>query len=132
MSKRFSYVVRQRSAHAWAGLAAGLVMLALAADRGAPGWTWALLAPCILVCVAQIALCPGYGIRLSDRALSVLTGYGERVVPLCGIDHLRLTPTRGVVVLADGEEVPLPRQVLRDTLLVIRESTARGIPVRAL
>lgn len=132
MTAQYTYLVRQRSGLAWMGLASGLTMLALAADRGAPPWTWVLLTPCILICVLQIALRPSYGIGYTMRDLSIFNGFSRQRLPLAGVDHLRLTDRDAVVVMLSGDEVPLPHQVLRNSLALIRETTERGIPVRAL
>lgn len=131
MSRNYTYRVRQRSAVAWAGLASGLVMLAYAIEQTAPLWAWGLLAPCIFVCVLQIALRPSYGLSLTARALCIFDGYREHTLPLSGVDHLRLDENGACLVLRSGDEVPLPRHVLRNTLALIREITERGIPVRA-
>lgn len=131
MSKRYRYLVRQRSSAAWTGLGAGLGMLVLMVERGAPGWTWAMVGPCIAVCVLQIALRPVYGIGYSGGALAIFDGFSERHLPLSGVDHLRLSETGACFVLRTGDEVRLPRQVLRNSLALIRETTERGIPVRA-
>ncbi len=131
MTRDFTYRVRQRSAGAWAGLGSGLVMMALALERNAPLWAWVLLTPCIVVCVLQIALRPSYGLTLTARALRIFEGYSERTLPLAGVDHLRVDDTGAYLVMRTGDEVPLPRHVLRNTLALIREVTERGIPVRS-
>jgi hypothetical protein len=132
MADRYRYLVRQRTGAAWTGLLSGLAMLALMAERGAPAWTWALVGPCIAVCVLQIALRPAYGIGYSGGALAIFDGFSQRRLPLSGVDHLRLTDAGAVVVMRTGDEVALPHQVLRNTLALIRETTERGIPVRAV
>jgi len=132
MTARYTYLVRQRTDLAWMGLASGLTMLALAADRGAPLWAWALLTPCILICVLQIALRPSYGIGYTTRNLSIFNGFSRQSLPLSGVDHLRLSDHDAAFVLHSGREVALPHQVLRNSLALIRETTDRGIPVRAL
>lgn len=132
MAARYTYLVRQRSSLAWMGLASGLTMLALAAERGAPLWAWVLLAPCVLICVLQIALRPSYGIGYSARSLAIFNGFSRQNLPLSRVDHLRLTDTSAAIVLRSGTEVALPHQVLRNSLALIRETTERGIPVRAL
>lgn len=132
MSKRYTYLVHQRSGLAWMGLASGLMMLVTALQRDAPLWVWALLAPCILICVLQIALRPSYGIDYSAKNLSIFNGFSRQNLPLSRVDHLRLADDRAVVVLRSGAEIPLPHQALRNTLALISETTDRGIPVRAL
>ncbi len=132
MSNGYTFLVHQRSGLAWMGLVSGLVMLATAAQRGAPLWVWALLAPCILICVLQIALRPSYGIGYSARNLSIFNGFSRQNLPLSRVDHLRLSDDRAVIVLRSGAEIALPQQALRNTLALIRETTDRGIPVRAL
>ncbi|MFO7922007.1 MAG: hypothetical protein R6U99_14590 [Nioella sp.] len=132
MTGHYTKIVRERRSVAWAVLATGLVMLALLADRGAPVWTWALVAPCIAICILQIALKPGYGIGLTSRDMTIFDGFSERRLPIHRVDHLRLSKTSATLVLRSGDEVALPRHVMRNTLPLIREATARGIPVRAL
>ncbi len=132
MSNGYTFLVHQRSGLAWMGLVSGLVMLATAAQRDAPLWVWALLAPCILICVLQIALRPSYGIGYSARNLSIFNGFSRQNLPLSRVDHLRLSDDRAVIVLRSGAEIALPQQALRNTLALIRETTDRGIPVRAL
>ncbi|MGI3184848.1 hypothetical protein [Nioella aestuarii] len=132
MSKRYTYLEHQRSGLAWMGLVSGLMMLAVAADRTAPIWVWALLTPCILICVLQIALRPSYGIDYSARSLSIFNGFSRRSLPLSRVDHLRLGADHATIVLLSGDEIMLPQQVLHNTIALIRETTDRGIPVRAL
>jgi len=132
MTGSYRYLVRERRSAAWGALAAGLVMLALLVDRGAPIWTWALIAPCIAICILQIALKPGYGIGFTRCELAIFDGFRERRLPRSNVDHLRLDARTATLVLRSGNEVALPRHVLRNTLPLIRETTARGIPVRAL
>lgn len=132
MTGRYRYLVRERRIAAWGALGAGLVMLALLVERGAPIWTWALIAPCIAICILQIALKPGYGIGFTPRDLAIFDGFRERRLPLSSVDHLRLDAHTATLVLRSGDEVALPCHVLRNTLPLIRETTARGIPVRAL
>ena len=131
MTKRYTYLVHQRSGLAWMGLASGLAMLAMAADRAAPLWVWAMLAPCILICVLQIALRPSYGIGFTGGNLSIFNGFSRQHLPLSRVDHLRLSDAGAAIVLRSGDEVPLPHQALRNTIALIRETTDRGIPVRA-
>lgn len=132
MTGRYRYLVRKRSGPAWMGLAAGLVMLALMVDRAPPLWTWVLVGPCILVCILQIALKPGYGVGFTAGALSIFNGFSEQRLPLSRVDHLRLSDSGAVLVLRSGDMVPLPNHVMRNSLTLIREITARGIPVRSV
>lgn len=131
MTVRKTYLVHQRSHLAWMGLISGATMLVLAATRGAPVWVWVLLSPCILICVLQIALRPAYGVGYTPRNLSIFNGFSRQVLPLSGVDHLRLSETHAAFVLHTGAEVPLPRQALRNTIRLIRDTTDHGIPVRA-
>lgn len=128
----YRYLVRERRKPAWIALLAGLAMLALMAERNAPLWTWALIAPCIVICILQIAFKPGYGIGFTPRDLAIFNGYTEKRLPLAGVDHLRLSEAGATLVLRSGDEVPLPRHVMRNTLGLIREATARGISVRGV
>lgn len=131
MTVKTTYLVHQRSGLAWMGLAAGLTMLVLAAERAAPLWVWVMLAPCILVCVLQIALRPSYGVGYSPRNLSIFNGFTRQNLPLSRVDHLRLSDGEAAFVLRSGAEVPLPHHVLRNSIALIRDTTNHGIPVRA-
>jgi len=130
MSGVFQYRVLGRTQWAWPGLAAGLIMLALAAQAGAPFWIWAVLLPCLGICLMQIALRPVYGIRMSPVQLEVFDGFREEALPLTQIAHLRINGHDARIVLRNGAEVPLPPRALPNPLSLIREMTVRDIPVR--
>ena len=130
MSAIFQYRVLGRTQWAWPGLGAGVIMLALAAHAAAPFWIWALLLPCIGVCLMQIALRPIYGIRMSPALLEVFDGFREEALPLAQIAHLRITGHDARIVMQSGAEVALPPRALPGPLALIREMTARDIPVR--
>lgn len=130
MSVIFQYRVPGRSQWAWPGLAAGLIMLALAMQSGAAFWVWALLLPCLGICLVQIALRPVYGIRMSPALLEVFDGFREEALPLAQIAYLRINGREARIVLRNGAEVVLPPRALPNPLALIGEMTARGIPVR--
>ncbi len=132
MTSFFTYFQKGRLAHAWPALVAGLAMLALAAEFHAPLWVWALMIPCLSICLFQMAVRPLFGIRLTAHKLLIYNGLGESSVPLCLIKHLRVSQGSYVIVLASGQEITLPEKTLPDPLSLIRELTARDIPVRAL
>ncbi len=130
MSAIFQYRVLGRTQWAWPGLAAGLIMLGLAARAGAPFWIWALLLPCLGICLMQIALRPIYGIRMSPAQLEVFDGFREEALPMAQIAHLRINGHHARIVMQSGAEVALPPRALPGPLALIREMTARDIPVR--
>jgi len=130
MSGVFQYRVLGRIQWSWPGLAAGLIMLALAAQAKAPFWIWALLLPCLGICLLQIALRPIYGIRMSPALLEVFDGFREEALPLAQIAYLRINGRDMRIVLRNGAEVTLPPRALPNPLALIREITARDIPVR--
>jgi len=130
MSAVFQYRVSGRTQWAWPGLGAGVVTLALAANNNAPVWIWALLLPCVAICLIQIAFRPVYGIRMSPALLEVFDGFREEALPLAQIAYLRINRGDARVVLQNGAEVALPPRALPNPLALIREMTARDIPVR--
>lgn len=130
MNAHFHHRVLGRTQWAWPGLAAGLVMLALAVRADAPLWIWAILLPCIGICLVQIAVRPIYGIRMSPARLEVFDGFREVALPLSQIAYLGIDGPRARIVMQDGAEVALPPRALPDPLTLIREVTARDIPVR--
>jgi hypothetical protein len=130
MSAIFQYRVLGRSQWAWPGLAAGPIMLALAAHSAAPFWIWALLLPCLGICLMQVAFRPIYGIRMSPALLVVFDGFREEALPLAQIAYLRIHGREARIVLHNGTEVTLPPRSAPNPLALIGEMTARGIPVR--
>jgi hypothetical protein len=130
MSAIFQYRVLGRTQWAWPGLAAGLIMLALATHAGAPFWIWALLLPCLGVCLMQVAFRPIYGIRMSPALLEVFDGFREEMLPLAQIAYLRINGREARIVLHNGSEMALPPRAVPNPLALIGEMTARDIPVR--
>lgn len=132
MISEFNYRVHSRAMWSWPGLAAGLIMLALASHTGAPGWVWAMLLPCLAICLLQIAFRPIYGIRISPAMLEVFSGFTEYVLPLTHIAYLSISATQARIVMHSGTEISLPQRALPNSLCLIAEMTARDIPVRQI
>lgn len=113
---------------------AGLVLLAVQLWEIMPGYVMLIFVPALMVCIVQLVLTPVYRLQISNDAWRLEAGAEMRVLPVDRIAFLRiedrLAPTRGAVVLADGSEVELPAHALPDPLVLIREATRRGIPVR--
>lgn len=130
MTRTFHYRVPGRAQSAWPGLAAAAVMIALAARSGAPLWVWVAILPCLGICLLQIAFRPIYGLRLSPTALEIFDGFREEALPLTDIAHLRISGGDIRVVMVSGAERALPRRAVPNAIALIREMTARGIPVR--
>ena len=105
-------------------------MLGLAMRAGAPVWVWALLLPCLAICVLQAALRPVYGIRLSPALLEVFDGFHEEVLPITQVAYLQIIGAEAQVIMRSGSVIPLPPRALPNPLALIGEMTARDIPVR--
>ncbi len=132
MTSFFEHFVRGRLSHAWPAYASGFAMLALAAQFHAPLWVWALLVPCLAICLIQMAIRPMFGMRLTKSKLLIYNGFRETALPLCMISYVRVTKSAYVVVMQSGQEIPLPGNALPNPLHLIREITDRGIPVRSV
>jgi hypothetical protein len=113
---------------------AGLILLAVQLWEVMPGFVLLIFIPALLASIVQLALTPVYGLRMNDAAWRIEAGPQARDVAVGDIAYLKLEDrgarARGTVVLVDGSEVEMPQHALPDPLVLIREATRRGIPVR--
>jgi hypothetical protein len=113
---------------------AGLILLAAQLWHIMPGFVLLIFIPALLVSIAQLVITPVYRLRMSDESLRIEAGAQARDLRMDDISYLRMNDlgrdTAAAIVLADGSEVDMPRWVLPDPLVLIREATNRGIPVR--
>lgn len=113
---------------------AGLTLLTAQLWHIIPGFVLLILIPALTVSFCQLIVTPVYGLRMSPRAWLIYAGKAETEVPSAEIAHVRVRDggeDAGVtLVLTNGTEIMLPPQALPDPLVLIREATARGIPVR--
>ncbi len=112
----------------------GLILLAAQLWEIMPGYVMLIFVPALMVCIVQLVLTPVYRLQMSKECWRLEAGAESRELPVERIAYLRLedrtAPTRGTVVLSDGSAVELPADALPDPLVLIREATRRGIPVR--
>ena len=134
MTHDFEYSTRRGGRLAGAALVAGLMIVAVAMAKPLPVGVWLVLLPCMLVCIWQVSINPIYGMRLSRRVLHIFEGRKDHSFPVRDIAYLKIIEsgrfTRFRLVLTDGTEAPIAAQALPDALVLIREATSRGIPVR--
>ncbi|MDG4648086.1 hypothetical protein P6F26_06500 [Roseibacterium sp. SDUM158017] len=113
---------------------AGLILLAAQLWAIMPGFVMLIFIPALLVSIAQLIVTPVYRLRMADDAWRIEAGAEARDFPSADIAYLRIVDRgphpRGFVVLSDGSETEMPRDLVPDPLILIREATRRGIPVR--
>jgi hypothetical protein len=113
---------------------AGLILLAAQLWAIMPGYVMLVFLPALLACIAQLILSPIYGLSLSDTAWRIEAGEDTRELRPDQIAYLRVHDAaisgHTEIVLADGSVIEMPREALPDPLVLIREVTSRGIPVR--
>lgn len=113
---------------------AGLILLAAQLWQIMPGYVLLIFIPALLVSIAQLVVTPVYRLHMSDEALRIDAGPQSRSMEMGTIAYLRLNGRgprqEAFVVLADGSEIEMPHYALLDPLVLIREATNRGIPVR--
>jgi hypothetical protein len=112
----------------------GLILLAAQLWQIMPGFVLLIFIPALLVCAAELIVTPVYRLRIDDAAWRLEAGHEARELPTERIAHLRVADrgprTRAFVVLVDGSEIEVPQDAMPDPLVLIREATRRGIPVR--
>lgn len=133
MNNAFTYQHRPGSLGLSLLALAGLILLAVQLWEIIPGFVLLIFIPALLVSIAQLAMTPIYGVRMTDTEWQIEAGRDAQALPTSQIAYLRLdergTP-RTAVVLSDGTEVEMPQIALPDPITLIREATNRGIPVR--
>ncbi|MCU4653838.1 hypothetical protein N8I71_13415 [Roseibacterium sp. SDUM158016] len=131
-----SYRYHSRPGSLWLSLLAlvGLILLAAQLWEIMPGFVMLVFIPALLVSIAQLVMTPVYGLFMSDRSWRIEAGKEARELEVDKIAYLRLQERgprpRTFVVLSDGSEVEMPQVALPDPLVLIREATNRGVPVR--
>jgi hypothetical protein len=134
MDRTFQYEARPGSLTLSLVTLAGLILLAAQLWPIIPGYVLLIFIPALLVSIAQLVITPVYRLRLSDETLRIEAGTRAQDLPMQGIAYLRVEDRaarpEAVIVLDDGSEVEMPQLALPDPLVLIREATNRGIPVR--
>jgi hypothetical protein len=115
---------------------AGLCMLGGLLWQVAAGYVILLLVPALLICGYQMVVTPTYGLRLAAESWTVLDGEHDLEIPAAEIAYLNIVPlsrerSQAFLVLVDGAEVPIPMALPAHPLDLIRDATARGVPVRS-
>ncbi len=113
---------------------AGLSLLTAFLWHAIPGFVLLLLIPALLICLWQMVVTPIYGMRLSRDAWHIFDGPDDRSVPTKSIAHVRIKDRDGAadctIVTNDGEEIAVPDLAVPAPMVLIREATDRGVPVR--
>ncbi|MGP1356788.1 hypothetical protein [Roseicyclus sp.] len=134
MDKTFHHEARPGSLPLSLFALAGLILLAVQLWEIMPGFVMLVFIPALLVCIAQLVMTPVDVLRISDASWRIEAGAEAKDLPASEIAYLRLEDrgrkSRGTVVLMDGSEVEMPQGALPDPLVLIREATRRGVPVR--
>ena len=133
MNSAYSYQNRPGSLGLSLLALAGLICLAIQLWEIIPGFVLLIFIPALTISMAQLALTPIYGVRMTEKEWQIEAGRDAQALPTDQIAYLRMeergTP-RTSVVLSDGTEVEMPQSALPDPITLIREATNRGIPVR--
>lgn len=113
---------------------AGLILLTAQLWQIMPGFVMIAFLPALLVCIVQLIFTPVYGLAMTRDEWRIEAGKDAKCLPSHDIAYLRLDSQRprpeAAIVLSDGSEIAVPEIALPDPLILIREATARGIPVR--
>lgn len=113
---------------------AGLTLLTAQLWHIIPGFVLLILIPALTVSFCQLIVTPVYGLRMSPGSWLIYAGQDETEVPSSEIAHVRVNDRSErpeiTLVLTDGTEITVPEQAAPDPLVLIREATDRGIPVR--
>ncbi|WP_224814558.1 hypothetical protein [Hasllibacter sp. MH4015] len=134
MTDTFEYTVRPGSATLSVVAFTGLGALTAFLWQTSAGFALLFMIPTLAVCLWQLARVPTYGIRITPGHWHILGGHEEMAIPTGQISYLKIVDRNGVLraglMLVDGTEVVLSSDVVPGPLELIREATARGIPVR--
>lgn len=135
MDQTFQYQARTGSLTLSLFALAGLILLAAQLWEIMPGFVMIAFIPALLVSIAQLILTPVYGMVLTRDEWRIEAGKDAKRLPVHEIAYLKLDGLgRGTgaaaIVLADGSEITVPEIALPEPLVLIREATSRGVPVR--
>lgn len=113
----------------------GLTLLTAQLWQIIPGIVLLVLIPALFVSFCQMIVTPVYGLRVTPKSWAIFDRKSETTIPLGQIAFLRICEhgkkdTRIGLMLTNGREIPVPPKAAPDTFVLIREATARGIPVR--
>lgn len=134
MTREFEYHTRPNGVALSIAAFAGLTLLAASLWNSFPGFVILLLVPALAVCFWQIVVIPTYGMRLSQSTWDIIDGPNDRSIAVKTIAYLRVSesegPMRCSLMLNDGTELDLNALTIPAPMVLIREATKRGIPVR--
>lgn len=136
MSDTFEHAARPGNLGLSVLVFAGLTLLTAQLWPVLPGIVLLVLIPALTVSFCQMIVTPVYGLRVSREGWKIYEGASEFTVDAGEIAYLRIKDGEGeqrarvTLVLTDGMEIVLPPQATPEPLVLIREATNRGIPVR--
>jgi hypothetical protein len=134
MTRTFQHNTRPGSLGLSLFTLAGLILLAAHLWESMPGYVMVVFIPALMASIAQLVVSPVYGLQISDKGWRIEADGQTLDLAACDIAYLRLQDRgarpRAVIVLSGGAEIEMPQTVLPDPLVLIREATERGIPVR--
>ena len=134
MTRTFHYTTRQGSLTLSLLALAGLILLAAHLWEIMPGYVMIVFIPALMASIAQLVVSPIYALQISESAWRIEADGQTRQLAARDIAYLRLRDrgarAMATIVLANGKEIEMPESVVPDPLVLIREATERGIPVR--
>ncbi|GAA5067799.1 hypothetical protein N0B44_02460 [Roseibacterium beibuensis] len=134
MTDTFEYAARPGNTALSLAAFAGLSFLTVQLWAVIPGYVLLLLLPALAISLAQMIFVPNWGLRMGRSVWQLDIGRDKVSIPVGRIAYLEVADRRGqtriAVVLETGERIAMPKQALPDPLVLIREATSRGIPVR--
>lgn len=134
MTDTFEYSVRPGSTTLSVVAFIGLGSLTALLWQIVPAFFLLFLIPAMIASVWQITKVPTYGIRITPDTWHVMGGYEDLEIPTGQISYLKVVDRadqrRAALMLVDGSEIILAADSLPSPIDLIREATARGIPVR--
>ncbi|MBY6200714.1 hypothetical protein KUV65_05025 [Maritalea mobilis] len=134
MTDTFEYAARPGNTAISLAAFAGLSFLTVQLWAVIPGYVLLLLLPALAISLAQMIFVPNWGLRMGRSVWQLDLGRDKASIPVGRIAYLEVADRRGqtriAVVLETGERIAMPKQALPDPLVLIREATSRGIPVR--
>lgn len=136
MTEIYEYSVRPGSTMLSVVSFVGLGALAFFLWQASPAFVLLACIPALAACVWQVMHLPKYGLRMTPSTWQLLGIEDDFVIPTSQISYLRVqkrdTGPEVGLILEDGTEIRLPTEVLPDLSALVREATARNVPVRGL